>query len=884
MFKLTGVGVVETELPTGRFVRVNRAFCEMLGYAEAELLELTFQDVTHPDDLARDTAYFEALVRGESRRGTSLTRVLRRDGEVMWLELHVTLLEGGGEAINIAVANDVTERERAGALLATSDADQRAILDSAEQSIMLIAPDYTLRVFNRYAAEAAARVFGLEMKAGGSFLQYVGPEDRESFTANFQKALSGREVSLEKRIAGLHGADWWEFFYYPLKSATGEVTGVTFTGRNVTERKRAEEALRESEEKYRTLFESMDEGFCIIEVLFEQDEPVDYRFLEVNPAFERQTGLTDATGKRMRELAPQHEARWFDLYGEVALTGEPRRFEQPAEQLDRWYDVYAFRVGEPEERKVAILFSDITGRKEAEERARRAAELDAFRVRLADALRPLADPVHIQAEACRLLGEHLGVDRAYYVEVNEAEDYARVEQDYLRGDSPSLAGTFRVADYGWIIPFLRRGETVIVADVGTSDRVPEADLTAMAAVKIAAHVSLPLVKEGMLVGALCVTEVAPRAWLETEVDLVREVAERIWAAVERARAEAALRESEEKFRAFVSATSDVVYRMSADWREMHSLVGKEFVATTDDPREDWTDEYIPETDKQTVWKAINQAIQTRRVFELEHRVVRLDGTIGWTFSRAIPVLNGAGEIVEWFGAASDITERKRAEGALHESEAKYRALFDSMDEGYAVVEVLADEQGAWRDFRFLEVNPAFEEHTGMVNAVGRKATEILGTPNPRWAQIYGRVAETGQPVRFEESEATLDRVFDLYAFRLAGEGSRRVAVLFTDVTERKRTEAALRASEERLRLTVESVSDYAIFTMDTQRRITSWNPGAEGIFGYSEEEAIGRSGDIISPPRTVRRTCPKRRRDKREKRGGLPMNAGTSAKTAAASM
>ncbi len=132
--------------------------------------------------------------------------------------------------------------------------------------------------------------------------------------------------------------------------------------------RRAEQALRQSEAKYRSLFESIDEGFCIIEVLFEGEEPVDYRFLDANPAFERHTGLRDAVGRRMRELAPAHEEDWYRIYGKVARTGEPVRFENPADALGRYYDVYAFRVGAPEERRVAILFNDITERKRAEGR------------------------------------------------------------------------------------------------------------------------------------------------------------------------------------------------------------------------------------------------------------------------------------------------------------------------------------------------------------------------------------------------------------------------------------------------------------------------------------------------------------------------------------
>ena len=101
--------------------------------------------------------------------------------------------------------------------------------------------------------------------------------------------------------------------------------------RDITEQKKAEQKLKESEEKYSMLFNSIDEGFCIIEMIFDdQKKPVDYRFLVINASFERQTGLRDAVGKRMREFAPDHEAHWFETYGRIALTGESIRFENPS--------------------------------------------------------------------------------------------------------------------------------------------------------------------------------------------------------------------------------------------------------------------------------------------------------------------------------------------------------------------------------------------------------------------------------------------------------------------------------------------------------------------------------------------------------------------------
>ena len=127
------------------------------------------------------------------------------------------------------------------------------------------------------------------------------------------------------------------------------------------------ETLHASETRYRSLFDSIDAGFCIIEMVWDDcGVPVDYRFVEVNPAFEAHTGLTDAIGRSARELVPGHEDYWFEMYGRVANTGTPVRFENHAAGLGRWYDVHAFRMIGSEQGRVAVLFNDITKRREIE--------------------------------------------------------------------------------------------------------------------------------------------------------------------------------------------------------------------------------------------------------------------------------------------------------------------------------------------------------------------------------------------------------------------------------------------------------------------------------------------------------------------------------------
>ncbi len=256
-----------------------------------------------------------------------------------------------------------------------------------------------------------------------------------------------------------------------------------------------------------------------------------------------------------------------------------------------------------------------------------------------------------------------------------------------------------------------------------------------------------------------------------------------------------MRKSVERYRALVTASSDVIYRMTPDWSEMAPLQGRKFIVDTDQPSVTWLQDNIPPDEQPRVLAVIRKAIQTKTVFQLEHRIRRADGTLGWTFSRAVPLLDAQGEILEWFGAARDVTERKQSADALRGSEERYRYLFDSMDEGFCVIEMIFDEQERPVDYRFLEVNPAFAQLTGMHGALGKRMREFAPEFESYWFDIYGKVALTGEPIRFSNQTKELgDRWFDVNAFRVGGPDGRKVALIFNNITERIMAEQASRES------------------------------------------------------------------------------------------
>lgn len=221
-------------------------------------------------------------------------------------------------------------------------------------------------------SSGAERIFGwtAHQMCGQPFDRLFSGDDRpaELLREQMQRALKQGSTSHERRYiradgSRLHGAGTLT----PLYAEQGHF-GFLKILRDCTAEDEAARRLTESDNRYRLLFEAIDAGFCIIEMKFDaQGKPIDYRFVETNPAFARQTGLVDAAGKWMRDLAPAHEQSWFDIYGEVALSRRPVRFENHAEALQRWFEVQAMPIGEPSEQRVAILFNDISARRHAEQ-------------------------------------------------------------------------------------------------------------------------------------------------------------------------------------------------------------------------------------------------------------------------------------------------------------------------------------------------------------------------------------------------------------------------------------------------------------------------------------------------------------------------------------
>jgi PAS domain S-box-containing protein len=283
-----------------------------------------------------------------------------------------------------------------------------AVLEAIEDGIVACDADGVLTLFNRATREFHGRPLQSTTAA-----QWAA--DSDLYRPDGTTPLPAEEVPLNRALAGEHVRDA-EFVIaprggkartvlangQPLQDENGNELGAVVSLHDISARQevqsaravaaaeqaRREEAeaaaqliresserLRASEERYRTLFGAMDEGFCILEMIFGEDgRALDYVFLETNPAFAKQSGMDDVIGKRMRELVPGHDQHWFDIYGRVVTTGVPVRFEDEAEALGRWFDVYATPLPAAGANRLAVLFNDITQRKHADDNLRRLAE------------------------------------------------------------------------------------------------------------------------------------------------------------------------------------------------------------------------------------------------------------------------------------------------------------------------------------------------------------------------------------------------------------------------------------------------------------------------------------------------------------------------------
>ncbi|MCX6353799.1 MAG: PAS domain S-box protein [Candidatus Aureabacteria bacterium] len=507
-----------------------------------------------------------------------------------------------------------------------------------------------------------------------------------------------------------------------------------------------ENALRESEERYRLLFESMSEGFSLHEIVCDENgKPVDYRFLDINPAFERMTGLKRANviGRRVLEVLPHTEPYWIENYGKVAITGEPMRFEKSSAVLNRWFEAFAFR---PALNQFAVVFTDITERKRIEQ-------------------------VALDSEArFRALFENMQDGVAYCQMVlddeNRPADFIYLAVNSAFGRLTGLENVVgkRATE---VLPGIRESHPELLETYGRVARTGQPERLEINFKPLAMWLTIAVYSP-------------QQGYFAAVFDNI----------TERKRAEEALRESEERLRLAQSNANVGVW----DWRPPSGLLklAPEFEALyglapgTIKTYQDWRSRVHPD-DIVRIEAERDTAIAKRQPFDLEFRILHNSGQVRWIAAKGKATYTQTGEILRVTGINLDITDKKRAEKELCQSQ-------EDLERAQAVGNI-----GNWRlNVKRNELLWSDENHRifGIPKGTPLTYEIFLSTVHPddrdyvdkNWKagmagedyDIEHRIVVDGK-VKWVREKAFLE--FDKKGILLAGFG------ITQDITERKQAEA-----------------------------------------------------------------------------------------------
>lgn len=509
-----------------------------------------------------------------------------------------------------------------------------------------------------------------------------------------------------------------------------------------------------------------------------------------------------------RDLAQLARLRWSERFASDAVarfrhtlaTGEPYVAPPPSaacasSEKSESYDWRLQRLTLPDGTPgVVCYFYELTAIRRADAVVANAARRDAFLAQLADAMRPLTSAQEITRVAAELLGQHLEAGQVMYADVDDSGEYAIIEHEWNAGSMPSFVGRHRMRDFG-LLTELKRGEVLVVPDVRLDPRTASGPASQSAESRsIGAFLNVPLVKDGRLVAVLAVHYHSSRAWLPAEIELTREVAERTWSAVERARAELDLGRTQARLAAALDAGLagtffwDIPSNRIVTDANMQAYFALSDRASGKGLPLERVLLAIDEEDRPRVTAALQEATERTGIYQIEYRAIHADGSRRWLSVRGLVERDERGAAVGMPGFAVDITRIKDAEAALRESEAKYHSLFDSIDEGFCILQMIYDDQGKAVDYHYVETNRIFEELTGF-KPMGRTARQMLPNLENWWIDAWAKVVRTREAVRFENHNRARDRWYDVYASPVGSQASGQVAVVFNDITERKRRDA-----------------------------------------------------------------------------------------------
>lgn len=532
----------------------------ILGYSKAEILGQLGDIVFTPGDRAEGVPQNETQTALDEGRATNERFHQRKDGSRFFGSGVTTTLGGDDGQVRgfVKIMRDLTEQRRAQEAVRESEEKYRSLFDSMDEGycILQMLYDEAGQPFNfRYVEvnPAFEKQTGFHNATGKTIREFAPDIEPKWMEIYGRVAETGESIRFEEDSPTLDGRAF-DLYAFRVGDAGERKIAVLFT--DISERKQAETALAESEKRYRSLFNSMEQAYCVFQILYEDGAPVNWRYEAANPAFEEQTGMYNALGRTIMDFAPDIERKWFEVYARVAETGESTQFEESSLAFggDTFY-CYAFSLGRLEEHKVAVLFTNITERKRREQNLTFLADIE-------NRFAGLTSSEEIAKIAAASIGDHFGVSHCLLVDINDEMSVASVFLDHRASEElPSLLGDYELANFHSPaeIEQLAAGQAVVVNGV-LGERSPPDSGEKFDALGTRAILTAPYVRQGRWKFAIGAQNAAPRVWREDEIAFLTELSTRVALRLERARAEELVRQSDERTRiqkeAFGSAVNN----------------------------------------------------------------------------------------------------------------------------------------------------------------------------------------------------------------------------------------------------------------------------------------------------------------------------------------
>jgi PAS domain S-box-containing protein len=584
---------------------------------------------------------------------------------------------------------------------------------------------------------------------------------------------------------------WFELRIIPSAS------GISVYFHDLTDQRRADEALRISEERFRAA------AGAVSNLLWTND--AQGMMVGEQPGWESFTGQPPAEYLGYgwsQAVHPEDAQPTLDAWQKAVAERRPFVFEHRLRRHDGIWRLFSIRAvpiitTDGTIREWVGVHSDITERRQSELR-------QAFLIEIGDALRDLNQPQQIMTVAAELVGRHLGANRVGYGELNETGEFLVVEHDWTDGTMLTAAGWHRFEEFGAeVLAEHRAGRSVSIADALVDARTQNATAAYAGIGGVRARLAVPLIRGGRWVAEMFVHQAEPRAWTDDELALVREIAERTWAAVERARAEAAQRENEERLRLATDAARLGIWsweiaedRVSWENDQLFEIMG---LAPTAEPinAARFLAEFVHPDDAAEFRRALDAAVRTGCRFYYVGRFYRADKALRWIEFTGRVQLAADGSSVRMVGTGEDITDRKRTEEQIREAaeiNAKFRTMFEQGSQFAAILSL----NGA-----VMEANRLYVDGCGFYreDVMGKKFWDCgWWNRSPALAELVRAAAlqaAQGELFRAEIAYFLADgseRLVDLTLAPVLDDARQVlfVAATGTDITDRKRSDEALR--------------------------------------------------------------------------------------------